>query len=133
MQEQAAVTRALKKENGLRLYKQDWKDLSHWQQLASMYSIRLPSMTAAPSWSKLRNTARKLGMVDGTWEEGFFGIGYGSIKKAVENTNKKLQEGKQYGLLAYIGWLLEERHERGRYELCEHHKKDNNGRRNNEY
>ena len=102
--EKAQQARKEKRANGLAMFKVDWRDDQHWQELAREAGIKLPQHHVAPSGIKLDRFAEQLGVELG---EAFFGIGVKNTTNAVKKENLARPEGSKYNHRMYCGLVLE--------------------------
>lgn len=82
----------------------------HWLELASQFSIRLPTFSKKATGQLLYKYARQLGLADGSWEEAMFGVAYASGSSVAGALRKEAldREGKlKYNARCYVGHLLE--------------------------
>jgi len=83
---------------------------SHWIELASQFSIRLPTFSKKATGQLLYKYARQLGLPDGSWEEAMFGVAYASSNSVAGALRKESadREGKfKYNARCYVGHMLE--------------------------
>lgn len=108
--EKAQQARKEKRANGLAMFKVDWRDDQHWQELAKEASnllgvkISLPQHHIAPSGIKLDRFAEQLGVELG---ESFFGVGVKNTTNAIKKENLARPEGSKYNARMYYGLILE--------------------------
>lgn len=82
----------------------------HWLELASQFSIRLPTFSKKATGQLLYKYARQLGLLDGSWEEAMFGTAYASSNSVAGALRKEesLRSNKlKYNARCYVGHMLE--------------------------
>ena len=83
---------------------------SHWIELATQFSIRLPTFSKKATGQLLYKYARQLGLLDGSWEAAMFGVAYASGSSVAGALRKESvdREGKlKYNARCYVGHMLE--------------------------
>lgn len=104
MLEKAQQARKEKRANGLAMFKTNYADDQHWQELAKEAGVKLPQHHVAPSGIKLDRFAAQLGVELG---EAFFGVGFRNASYAIKQENARRAEGSKYNHRMYCGLVLE--------------------------